>query len=1016
MAWDSAFQPGMFVTLPRRRGVGTVVALDGDQCGVSLFHSLDESVLETHAVNSLSRALIGPETRVYVNADGAWRVGRIKGYDTVHLPWIVYAVRFPNGLTADVAEQQLRVRVFEPHADPAEVLARGGGETQFLHDRRWSALATSVGLRAAAEGLTGAISCKIEMVPHQLAAARRVLTDPVPRFLFADEVGMGKTIEAGIVARQCLIDDPTRNIVVLAPRPLVKQWRDEMLDRCDLQAFDAQIAFMAHGDDLGALGSPDLLIVDEAHNLLGDPSAMSQLLPVAHAAPRLLLLSATPALGDLRQFLDLLHVLDPSAYVADDMPKLAARLELGRDLGRILLSLDDGSPVFLMQRAVRDIAARLPDDPFVAELSGMVLEDPTNSEPLVDLRQHLADTYRVHQRLVRARRRDAMVYFRPRGVVTGGRRDHLREETDEDLRWPEIIVGLEDWRDALRFETEEGGAASKAAALRLMRAVEGIGCDDREVDLSEAPQSLHSAMAQDRGLRSKPHVAADAARQLCQRLRQENQRAPKVVAFATTREIVDVVFGHLSDANVKALRLTTGEDADRVQDILKAFRDDDTVAVLLCDRSGEEGLNLNFADAILHLDLPFSVTRIEQRIGRLDRFGRTKAMLRQRILLPSDDETSPWAAWLEVLARGFEIFEQSVSDVQFALPQLEEDLAEAFLRRGADGLREMIDQVRTKIAAARRSADEQYALDAVAHADDSVELALRIEDAEADEAALQASVDHWLVSALQMKLTAPVAGQHCYSWAHNTLIPRQPWEAEFGADDTRSYTWQRRIALHQGASLLRPGAALIDAMERHIRWDDRGSAFATWRVDPALSGEDIAWMGFRLCYVIEPALLQDLNIFRHVDQEGLTRRAQAFLPPWVQTLYMDIDGHDPPADLLPILSRPYHNDVRPQGGRDINLCSRPGLMETVITQTVFAHLCRSARAAAEHRILGDADFRARVDKAELRASKDARRRRRFETGREADAQALIEAVRSPRLRLDSMGFFVLSRNPPPRVQ
>ena len=101
-----------------------------------------------------------------------------------------------------------------------------------------------------------------------------------------------------------------------------------------------------------------------------DGDALARLLPLAHAVPRLLLLSATPALGDPRQLLDLLHVLDPGAYGINDLPKLEARLELGRDLGRMLLSLADGAPAFLVQRAVRDIAARLPDDPVVADLPG----------------------------------------------------------------------------------------------------------------------------------------------------------------------------------------------------------------------------------------------------------------------------------------------------------------------------------------------------------------------------------------------------------------------------------------------------------------------------------------------------------------------------------------------------------------------------------------------------------------------------------------------------------------------
>jgi len=1006
----------MLVSLPGRRGVGTVVSAGRVDCRISLFHSIDESVLEDLPTAALSRALLAPETRVYVRDKDAWRVGRIKDYDAVPVPWIEYVVRFPNGFMADVGENQLSVRVFEPHANPAEVLARGGGETQYFHDRRWSALATSVTLRAAAEGLTGALSSKIELVPHQLAAVRRVLTDPTPRFLLADEVGMGKTIEAGIVARQCLIDDPTRRVCVLAPGPLVNQWRRELLDRCDLRDFAVQIEIRSHDAFPEEATTPDLLIVDEAHNLLDDHAKLGRLLPLAYAAPRLLLLSATPALGDPHQLLDLLHILDPGAYGSNDLPKLEARLELGRDLGRILLSLADGAPALLVQRAVRDVVARLPEDPVVADLARTLTDGGAHSEALADLRQHLADTYRVHQRLIRARRRDAMVYFRPRGIATGGRRDHLREEVDEDLRWPEILVGLEDWRDATRFRAEDAGDVSTVTAIDLMRAIEAIGCGDALIDLSDAPQSLHAALSQEPGDRPRQNVASDVVRALCQRLRQEGERSPKIVAFATNRETVDSVFARLSADGITALRLTVSDSSDTVQDIVQTFEDNTAIAILLCDRSGEEGLNLSFADAILHLDLPMSVTRMEQRIGRLDRFGRSKAMLRQRVLLPSDDDNSPWAAWLEVLVEGFEIFETSASDVQFILPELEADLAEAFLHRGAAGLREMIGQVRERVAAARRTADEQYALDAVALSDDGADLAMRIEDAEADEPALQASVERWLVSTLQLKRDVPDVGRVAYDWGRDTLIPKLPWKAEFGADGQRVSTWHRRVALHHDASLLRPGAPLIDAMERHLRWDDRGSAFATWRVDPTLSGDDIAWTGFRFCYVIEPALAQDLGVFRHADHDGLSRRAQAFLPPWVQVLHMDVDGEDPPSSLLPILLRPYESDVRPQGGRDINLCSRPGLMETVMAPAAFARLCRSARAAAEVRIRQDDAFKTRVEAAVQRAGQDGRRRRRFDgEACDTEVEALLEAVKAPRLRLDSMGFFVLSRNPPARI-
>src|SRR5690606_944793 len=106
--------------------------------------------------------------------------------------------RFPNGSTADISELDLYVRPWDAPEDPAEVLACGGAESQYLHDRRRAAIEPLRDLRSACQGLTALASAGVDLVPHQVAAVRRVLTDPVQRYLLADEVGLGKTIEAGL--------------------------------------------------------------------------------------------------------------------------------------------------------------------------------------------------------------------------------------------------------------------------------------------------------------------------------------------------------------------------------------------------------------------------------------------------------------------------------------------------------------------------------------------------------------------------------------------------------------------------------------------------------------------------------------------------------------------------------------------------------------------------------------------------------------------------------------------------
>ena len=79
--------------------------------------------------------------------------------------------------------------------------------------------------------MSALFSSIIELEPHQVEVVRRVLQDPVKRYLLADEVGLGKTIEAGVLIRQYVQDDPDHRIVVLVPAPLIAQWRGERCRR-----------------------------------------------------------------------------------------------------------------------------------------------------------------------------------------------------------------------------------------------------------------------------------------------------------------------------------------------------------------------------------------------------------------------------------------------------------------------------------------------------------------------------------------------------------------------------------------------------------------------------------------------------------------------------------------------------------------------------------------------------------------------------------------------------------------
>lgn len=404
------------------------------------------------------------------------RVGRISDYLQHENGLITYEVRFPNGKQKDFSEVDLFVRPWNAPEDPAEMLAAGAAESQYLHDRRQAALTPLRTLTSAAQGLTALLSAGIDFVPHQVAAVRRVLSDPIQRYLLADEVGLGKTIEAGLIIRQHLIDNPDTEVLIATPGALCEQWRRELSEKLRLDQFGEPFECCSHADIARVTRTPDVLVVDEAHHLVGlegGPLAASatRLRELARDVPVLLLLSATPPLGEEGRFLALLNLLDPLTHPLDDLDGFRLKLEQRRAIGRLLLSLDpDASGIVLRQRGA-ELVRSFPDDPVVQDLAPQLIE-ATRAAPerLVDLcgalKEHVADSYRIHQRLIRSRRADAQGWeFRPRGP-DGGAMTHVRTEGDPSDDLVVLLGTIEDWRSAAVDSLVDGDAGSPLLAAR----------------------------------------------------------------------------------------------------------------------------------------------------------------------------------------------------------------------------------------------------------------------------------------------------------------------------------------------------------------------------------------------------------------------------------------------------------------------------------------------------------------------------------------------------------------------
>ncbi len=480
-------------------------------------------------------------------------------------------VEFPDGETLRIAgSSDALVPGAQLEEDLVERLARGATDPVADFANRLDALHL-LELREAG-GLGSFLGGRIRLFPHQLYTAQRAAAaDPV-RWLLADEVGLGKTIEACLILNRLVLSGRAERCVVVAPDTLTVQWLGELW-RKHHQAFvlfdEQRLADVAR--DFGADFNPfdvhrrvvvslemlvarpkltaqavaariDLMVVDEAHRLRRPPghagdAAWRAVAPIADLGRHVVLLTATPFEDDVHGFYRLLQLLRPEEFLEDDgfearlaraepLPPCTSstrRSEIGGLPPRVGLPTEAGGPPQWQAR--------------------LALEDAVRGEPA------------------------------PHALA--------RKQKSERLR----------------------RALSSGAALR---AVLGQGQEELK-RLADAADAADPRLA---------WLAAEA--------RGWKEAGEKTLVFVAQRETLELLRAELS----RRVQLATGVfheelSATRRDIEVAQFRRPEGPSLLVSTECGGEGRNFEFCHRLVLFDLPWNPVVVEQRIGRLDRIGRT---------------------------------------------------------------------------------------------------------------------------------------------------------------------------------------------------------------------------------------------------------------------------------------------------------------------------------------------------------------------------------------------------------
>jgi ATP-dependent helicase HepA len=945
--------------------------------------------------------------------------------------------------------------------------------------------------------MSGLLSANIALYPHQVEVIRRVLEDPIQRYLLADEGGLGKTIEAGVILRQFLLDEPKGTALILVPLPLLHQWQQELEQKFSVGEFGDRVTLIATSDwekipptsyDFTILAQAERVAAMSYSPIIEEKRCFTTIQTLAHDSERLLLLSAAPLLNHEREFLAMLHLLDPDNYQLEDLDGFRDRVQQRQAIGRVLLSCQEGTNQSILQENLAKLESIFPGDPYLCQ---MIQQLPISLESgaagadlcLRAIRTHISDTYRLHRRMLRNRSATVTNVICQRHAVP-------RLEYDLDERCYDLFALLEQWRTnapdrpeyhhIFRLLVETSNTWLEIFKQVVQSRLNGFVVGDLNADLGDktglsltktpkfAPEQ---AILQDL-LKVLPNPCPDGDRlellkivllyyladilklqsfrsdlsKLEERTRKRIERPfssdifPKIVIFtsytqaaAAIVQLLSQVFGEKAVAS-HSLR----ESRQQVEANLKRFQTHPQCFLLVCDPSAEEGTNLQFVDGVIHFDLPFCPNKLEQRLGRVDRID-SKSETLAWVLVGIDSPDSYQDAWYQMLKDGWRIFNESIASLQFYVGQQLPELEKILFQKAGQGLINSIPNLKKDIDRYKMRINEQNILDEMDCSDRiSRQYFQTLEAYDCQHKIIEKATEGWLCGVLNFrkKYDVNMKDVRSYRYTDRTLVSVAELKEKFSDSVVNKGVYNRLLSnQYTGVHIYRIGERLIDILADYISGDDRGTAFAMWRRESTWRGSQSSeWLGFRFDYVLATdwkkikTVLQDLGHIKY-SHSAIKRQVDALFPPQLKTLFIDINGGQvTDEELIKILRRPYK--AKGERNRDYNLAKeRRFIVDGFINPERWESLCYEVRNASEKILLDSCSdycqhqvaqageiLEHQIDQLKLRLRRISEKKLSQEIEQQTTLnQVLLESISRPHVRLDAVGFIIISENPPAEI-
>lgn len=588
---------------------------------------------------------------------------------------------------------------------------------------------------------------KIYLLPHQMNSIMRCLQDSPCRYMLADEVGMGKTVEAISILKLFLLHRSDMRALILVPDQLMEQWKKELLIKFGIDpktvvnGNHVTIQLMSRLTLADCTAHWDFVIIDEVHRYLENDQIYSRLHLLSMHTDNILLLSATPVQQRREEYLSLLRLLQPHKYDCCTESQFNTLIEKqGKIIQKTALLLDDLND--FSEEYNRALSEE--EDPHESDDLADLFEEISdglesickelNNPKLTELQSKLdfdvedcgiyqikvmisfiCESYQIENNIIRNRRRilennDGKKLLPVRAFIPLSYSLNKDLNTDEALCYDMLVHWVShegahfDIEKTIRLLLSAFFSSPWAFSARLREfANQGIlDNDELEFTANKWLNAENYIVENITDILDDPDQYTSECNSrifLILNYLYDELYDQKVVLFANEAETFAAYRTAINKAFPKDKISFFGSDMDLMDLEANAYRfqSEKNCRIMLCDYTGGEGRNFQCADYIIHIDLPWDASLLEQRIGRLDRLERDPERSVVTSIVPFARDSFEEALF-DFFSKGLRIFEQSLSGMEIIMKDINQEIYAAVRDDLKYGLSERIPAIieRTK--------------------------------------------------------------------------------------------------------------------------------------------------------------------------------------------------------------------------------------------------------------------------------------------------------------------------------